>query len=101
MDWHKRRKEHTHYPVPGNFTVGRTSGVDKVLYFNCPHHCGINAVDTGHHVAVDGKISDDLRIKLPASARLYIPSIRACALKLPVYYRKSDGSKIRDSRGKN
>jgi hypothetical protein len=47
MDWYKRRKGHTHYPVPGNFTVGKRVSqiVLKCNVLGCGPH-GKSSVDT-------------------------------------------------------
>jgi hypothetical protein len=100
MDWHKRRKDHTHYPVPGNFTVGKRAGQKhrELARFYTVFACSfflesafvtrcMYASMQWTHVAVDGNQGCESRTKLPVSTKPYIP---ACALKLPVFFFKSE-----------
>ena len=78
MDWYKKRKGQTHYPVPGNFTAGKRAGQkhrELRRFYICMHQCR-------GRLAVDGNQGWESRIKLPVSTRRYI---RASALKSPVY----------------
>jgi hypothetical protein len=56
--------------------------------------CGLPSQCSGHRWQLVENQQSDSRIKLPVSTRLYILSIRECALKSPVYCCESDGSKI-------
>jgi hypothetical protein len=83
------------YPVTSQWAkeLDKTSGVKRLVIYICKLQC------SGHRWLMENQGCDS-RIKLRVSTRLYImivPSIRACALKSPVYcwrtrYRRHTGT---------
>jgi hypothetical protein len=74
MDRYKRRKGHTHYPVPGSFSVSkgarkklRESGVYMVLRLYA-------STQWTHRWQLMRNHGYESRIKFPVSTRLYIPT---------------------------
>jgi hypothetical protein len=75
MDWCKGRKGDTHYPVPGNFTVGKRAGknIGSQRGFI---YARINAVplQLWTQAAVDGIQGCDSKINSSVDTRLHIPT---------------------------
>jgi hypothetical protein len=71
MDLYERRKGHTHYPVPGSFSVSKRArkNTGSLQGFMFALFALINAADRWRLMGNQGC---DARIKLPVSTRLYI-----------------------------